>query len=183
MLFDGTDDELYRTNANLNADFPAKAATVDFAWSMWIKVVNPVTYNSFMGKGGAFSGVIDYATDIIGLGVTDSEATALALYPDVNDTMITWTHIVFSFAGADPTGTGTLWVSQGSFGSLANATSLIFTNVKDAYDSESQAFHLGAGGYGGGNYEGYIYQPIIFDRTLDAGEAEELYDNGIKGVN
>ena len=180
-VFNGTDQNLCIADGDLNADFPAKSPTVDFAVSMWIKVVNPVTYNSYFAKGYGFHARIDYATSILTFEIKDSETTAVATNTDVGDTMVSWTHIVFSFAGADPTGTGTLWVSQGSFGSLEDATPLTYTNVKDV--SDSNAFCIGSSGGSTQHFEGYIYQPIIFDRTLDAGEAEELYDNGIKGVN
>lgn len=181
-LDNANNDTAYRTEANLCADFPGKAAKEDFSGAVWFKR-DDANENYFYLMDKDESWVIGgwWVTngDNLNMRIEDADTEVTKTLMDINDT--DWHHVVFSFDGSAET--LTVWVSTSSFGDELDEATYTYTNVGGTRAPEwDKPFRIGSGGSGGAEYlDGYIYQPIVFDRTLDATAAENLYDNGIMG--
>ena len=191
-VFNGSSQSLSRTFANMSANFPGKATKTNFAYSLWIKHDDAASgTEGVTGIGDSWKQVWDWISagyDDFGLNITDTDPTNAWNVLAANNLITNWYHVVVSFAGADPTGTATVWIStdSGSFGDTVNATTFNFTNVKEAAASATEyPFCIGAELLCASSwYDGKIYQPIVFDRVItNAAEAQELYDTGITGAD
>lgn len=189
--FDGSSEYASRDHSGasaMSADFPGKAASKDdFAFALWVKVdtygsyESPLCYDDFYAS---FSMRTNYNGRWEGWIVRVNDTDPSGANPAIDSTTSTdWRHIVFSFDGSAEE--ATVWISTvSSFGDVANGAAESFTGITNVREGPNdRGFYIGAG-YNNGTfyyYDGYVYQPIVFDRTIDATVAENLYDNGIMG--
>lgn len=184
MDLDGTDDYFYVQSGNLSANFPGKAQKTDFSFGLWFYHDAADTDDGLIRMTGALNVVWDWivdGNDDFGIYVKDSDAHSDWANPHSGYMQNTWTHVVFSFDGSEHT--GTVWLSQGTFGSLINGTGYTYGSDPNWVDNIAAiAVDLWLG-RGDAYFEGHLFQPIFFDRTLSAAEAEEIYDSGITGAD
>lgn len=184
--FDGSSDYLTRAHNDLSASFPGKGANQDWAYCLWIytDITNASQY--WFNKGNSFWGYFnDSSPDTLKIGQYDNgwdaDETDILSSPSAT----TWYHVAVSING-DGTNTGiTYWISTsgGSFGDTANGTTDTWANVAELMDAsgDTSAFCIGGQSGGSDKWDGYIYQPIIFNRTITSTEASNMYSDGIDG--
>jgi len=183
MLFTVEDsDALSRANADLSANFPGKASKADFAVSFWI-YLNSRDYGT--------AGILQLEAGSEGWGIQERWGAWGVRIEDTGNngqhssigTTATgdWYHVVVSFDGSD--NEVTMWTSTdgGSFGDTINGGTTDFGSVANSGESPED-FLIGYKSTL--NYlDGYLYQPVVFDKELNATEAEELYTTGITGAD
>lgn len=186
MDCDGVGDYLSRANASVSANFPGKAQKTDWAFCIWIKMDQEDSDLYMFDLCGAA-----YLQQVWEAGAThddpriyqyDSDWDSYQEHPCNDRGTGTWFHFCWSFDGADPSGTSTAWISVSSFGDIQNGTEYTETNVKNLL-GYTAPLTLGSRSDAASEFDGHLYQPIFFDRTLNATEAKEIYDYGITGVD
>ena len=203
--FDGVADEyLYRTTASDN--FPGSGKdSADFTVSLWYKRSAAAdTYQSIMYANYSWGLKLGYNTslwDEFYQVVQDSDSTVFQEYT-VNNTT-NWYHTVMSFDGS--LSKMTVWISSdtGSFGDVLDGATWCPSGCNNVgFSGIVSTYPIGAGaeivmGIRPDlveEYIGFIYQPIVFDETLDdvatgvsrpsaAASAEDLYSTGITGAD
>lgn len=173
----GTPDYLTRAYADLSANFPGKADKQDWAyafWGYWDSISSAAQAPFSKYYGSFYFG--PSSTGVITLWQRDSGGTVGSTTLDTLSGA-TWYHIVCSMNGDGTDTVYTVWIStEAAFGNVRNGTGGTFSGCGDVRNHDV-AFCLGQR-----NTDlpmgGHIYQPIIFDRTLSAAEAEELYTYG-----
>jgi hypothetical protein len=184
---DGSNDYWYRANADLSANFPGKVQKEDFSISVWIK------HDDNQSANEAIMSINVYGTwafnmwwvsgwDNVNVRIYDSDGhDDINTIDDITD-KLGWRHYVLSFDGSATT--LTYWITEDgeAFGNVADGLTAEFTNVDNVRaDQVTNPFCI-ASEDGDWIFDGYIYQPAIFDRTLSAVEAEEIYTYGINGA-
>ena len=180
--FDGSSGYLSIATGDQNAAFVGKQDKTDVAYCFWLYRDNDASAAESVFFIEDFRATVTYvsAWNQMEAYFSDTEFTNLEQLIDSDVEPATWLHYCVSFAGADPTSTTTRWIStESSFGDVYNGTTLDYTNIKDV-DGSINTFYVGRNSttlY----LDGWIYQLIIFDRTISATEAEEMYTTGIDG--
>jgi hypothetical protein len=188
-VLNGTTQTLIRADADLTTNFPGKKATCpDWALAFWFKPDAVATDAEMVSK--ANNGWYTNLTWRTG-------AVYDALYFKQYDTGWTshnepieptgkidagvWYHLVLSIDGA-ATSVVTVWLSSTVFGNQINGTAFNLDDVDNLLADGATPFRI----CGDGDtiwFDGQIYQPIVFDRTLNATEVQEIYTYGIMGIN
>jgi hypothetical protein len=152
--------------------------TGDFAISYWIKRSAATSNQHAIGKyadgegwrvGGAYHSGSDYSDDLrlySGYGHDD-------IVPGDNGDFITtnWQCITWSYN--DTTDVGTVWISESSFGDIANGTT--FSSMSQAVGENTAA--LVVGGYDTTHtLTGNIDEVVVWGQTLNATNAEDFFD-------
>lgn len=192
--FDGGDDYLYRTDANLSANFPGKNGSGHeqyFACCCWFYKDDSGSADEFLlYKIWRFFFDEMFPNDDLKIGIMDDDYEYDQPVAYANVSASQWYHVCFSFAGAGGSGdgTGTYWISTdtGSFGDVRNGTTETFTSIDNVIAGyATHNFSIGARDDGSVAefFDGYIYQPIVFTREISGAEALEIYTYGIKGAD
>lgn len=181
VQLDGVEERFDLAWEDMNGDFPGftAAGEADWAISFWFKhdddgnteYMFTVEWNWSIWLGS--DEAIDWSQK--------EEGASTHTWTDIHDVTgdANWYHVVFSFDGSDTE--GTTWVSsEAAFGDQLNGTTETFTDVDDCRGSNHD-FTIGSIEGGANYFDGFIYQPIIFDRELSAAEATELYNTGVVG--
>lgn len=192
LLAVASSEYVYRATSGLSTGFPGHDASDDISYSIWLKLTaNHAADGTLMGIGLNWRSRIDTPGDHLDMSIKDSANDEHYWFDIVDWTNDTdWHHICFQFDGSATQ--GQLWVSDSSFGSEINGTTETYTNVNNVKTTSSVPFNIGAYNSASNYFGGYVYQPIVFDATLDAiatdeGKAnaaavcEEMYDYGIDG--
>jgi len=82
-----------------------------------------------------------------------------------------WYHIVIAYDGIDKS-------NSASYNLYLNSNNMALISTQD-YPGWNNNNVIGAGGTGGNEFSGYIDEFRIYNRTLTAAEALELYNNPV----
>jgi hypothetical protein len=202
--FDGTGDEhLYRTTASDN--FPGSGKdSADFTVGLWYKRGSTADdYQSIMYANYSWGLKLGYnsaSNDEFYQMVQDSDSVVFQEYTINNTT--NWYYAVMSFDGS--LSKMTVWISsESSFGDVLNGATWCPSGCDNVgFSGIVSTYPTGAGSeivFGirpdlVEEYIGLIFQPIVFDQTLDdvasgvgvanaAAAAGEMYATGITGAD
>jgi hypothetical protein len=193
ILFDGTNDCVNIASSSIgDIGFPGENTTgvvEDFSVAFWAKKTNDSgAEESMMAHAFDWHVYFTGPGDVLKMHVREESGADEDYYTAAHDTSgdTDWYHYVVVWEG----GVGwTVWVSSdgagSSFGDTLNGVTDAAADVADVYENESNGspgFNIGC--YKNdetGPFDGYIYQPILFKRVINATEAEEIYTNGIDG--
>jgi len=178
MYFDGTGDYASIADAALSASFCGKNGVTceDITVVFWLKADTLQANRQVMGKATCweFDLTWDENLHIEYFDGTDSSN------PQLTATIgFDWYHVVVSFDGS-ATQT-TTWISQATFGDVENGTQDTLTNVGFVAGNENFNFEMMAFKGGTEIAPGYLDEVAVFNRTMNAIEAEGIFDCGLEG--
>ena len=178
MYFDGTGDYASIADAALSASFCGKNGVTceDITVVFWLKADTLQANRQVMGKATCweFDLTWDENLHIEYFDGTDSSN------PQLTATIgFDWYHVVVSFDGS-ATQT-TTWISQATFGDVENGTQDTLTNVGFVAGNENFNFEMMAFKGGTEIAPGYLDEVAVFNRTMNATEAEGIFNCGLGG--
>jgi len=180
LSLDGSTNYANRTHANLSTNFPGKKASCTAAaGAVWFKAaVDPNAHTGIISKGWGGEGWevrTNYSADwqwwirIVDNTFSDN----VAYFFTATDT--NWHHIAWSFSA---TGNLTTWIDGG-----AGVNTSAATVDQICSGGTTSNLVIGAGNTGANKFNGLIFEPIVFDRTISDAEAAEIYGFGIDGLH
>lgn len=178
---DGSTDYIYIVTGDQSANFIPKAQAEDCAVCYWAYHDASVGFDYIVGGGSGLRLRLT-ADDKVSIYIKDNNLDNDERKTEVH-ALSQWQHNCMSFDGSATQVTVWSSTAAGSFGNIANGVTDIFTNV-DNVKASTDNFAIGSN-HSGSDYwfDGHIYQPIIFNRTILGTEAEEMYTYGIKGAD
>ena len=168
---------------SLNADFPGVSVPTDFTLAFWLKPDDDASaWEYWISYGDSYYLRVDPTNEAAIFSIWDGTYYDLIEVDDITG-ITAWRHYVISFDGTAHQ--ATVWIStESSFGDIDDGTSPItYADVTGARQVTSYKFNIGNKSDGTVFIDGYVAQPIVFNRKINAIEAEEIYTHGITGAD